>query len=182
MFGMQRKPQALALIALVSVLLLVAGCGNKPATKTEPPAVTDTVPTETIPQPTVPETSDLPDGNAINYKVMQPEEYGVKDIFFAFDKYDLDDTAMSTLAANARILKDAGVLILISGHSDERGTVEYNLALGEKRARAVRDYLTSLGVPSGRLLITSYGENKPFVRGHNEKAWAQNRRAHFENP
>ena len=72
--------------------------------------------------------------------------------------------------------------VLISGHCDERGTVEYNLALGEKRARAVKDYLVSLGVPARRLQITSYGESKPFAMGSNEAAWAQNRRAHFERP
>jgi peptidoglycan-associated lipoprotein len=74
------------------------------------------------------------------------------------------------------------VLILVSGHCDERGTVEYNLALGEKRANAVRDYLVSLGVPSRNLRVTSYGESSPFAAGHDEDAWALNRRAHFERP
>ncbi len=182
MFGMKRKQQVLVLVMIASVLLVLAGCGNKPDANTAPPALNDTTPTEVIPPVTVPETPDMPDGNAINYKGLAPSEYGIKDVFFAFDKYDLDDKAMAELADNARILKDAGVMVLISGHGDERGTVEYNLALGEKRARAVRDYLTTLGVSSGKMLITSYGENKPFATGHNEKAWAQNRRAHFENP
>jgi peptidoglycan-associated lipoprotein len=104
------------------------------------------------------------------------------DVYFAFDQYDLDNEAMGTLSRNAKILKEAGVTVLISGHCDERGTVEYNLALGEKRARAVRDYLVSLGVPAGKLMVTSYGESKPFAYGSTEDAWAQNRRSHFERP
>ncbi|PID80090.1 peptidoglycan-associated lipoprotein [bacterium DOLJORAL78_65_58] len=113
---------------------------------------------------------------------MAPAEYGVGDIFFAFDKYDLDREAMSILSANARALREADVVVMISGHCDERGTVEYNMALGEKRALAVRDYLVSLGVPARNLRTTSYGKSKPFAWGHNEAAWAKNRRAHFERP
>ncbi len=171
-----------ALALLTVILVAAAGCGNKPEAKSEPPVPVETTPTEVIPPTPTPEETATPDANAIDYKALQPEEYGVRDVFFAFDKYDLDDQALDILAQDARILKEAGVMILISGHCDERGTVEYNLALGEKRARAVRDYLASLGVPAGKMLITSYGENKPFARGHNEQAWAQNRRAHFENP
>ncbi len=178
---MQQKG-ILALALLIMVLMVATGCSKKHEVNTEPPVPEETVPAEVIPPTPTPEETATPDANAIDYKALQPQEYGVHDVFFAFDKYDLDDQALATLARDARILKEAGVMILISGHCDERGTVEYNLALGEKRARAVRDYLASLGVPEGKMLITSYGENKPFVRGHNEEAWAQNRRAHFENP
>ncbi len=178
---MQQKGMwVLALLAVV--LVAAAGCSKKHEVNTEPPVPVETTPAEVIPAPTTPEAETTPDANAIDYKALEPQEYGVHDVFFAFDKYDLDDQALATLADDARILKDAGVMILISGHCDERGTVEYNLALGEKRARAVRDYLVSLGVPAGKMLITSYGENKPFAQGHNEQAWAQNRRAHFETP
>lgn len=169
-------------ILLVVFLAVASGCSKKQPVETEPPVPVDNTPAEVIPETTVPETPEVPDANAIDYKSLQPSEYGVEDVFFGFDRYDLDDRAMATLARDARILKEAGVMVLISGHCDERGTVEYNLALGEKRARAVRDYLVSLGVPASRMLITSYGENKPFATGHNEEAWAQNRRAHFENP
>jgi peptidoglycan-associated lipoprotein len=113
---------------------------------------------------------------------MEPAEFGVEDVFFAFDQYELDGEAMSILSRNARILREADVLVLVSGHCDERGTVEYNLALGEKRANAVRDYLVSLGVPTRNLRVTSYGESSPFAMGHDEDAWALNRRAHFERP
>ena len=74
------------------------------------------------------------------------------------------------------------VIILLEGHCDERGTIEYNLALGEKRAKAVRDYLVTMGVASSRLRVTSYGESRPFALGSSETAWAKNRRAHFARP
>jgi peptidoglycan-associated lipoprotein len=89
---------------------------------------------------------------------------------------------MGVLSRNARILREIDVTVLIEGHTDERGTVEYNLALGERRAIAVKDYLVSLGVPARRLQVTSYGESRPFAMGSNENAWAQNRRAHFARP
>jgi len=177
-----KRVTVLALVLTAALLVLVSGCGNKPDTETAPPPPEDTGTTEIPTTPVVEQPVVPDDGNAIDRKNMEPSEYGVKDVFFAFDQYDLDDAAMAVLAQDARVLKDAGTLVLISGHCDERGTVEYNLALGEKRARAVRDYLASLGVPESRMLITSYGENKPFAVGHNEQAWAQNRRAHFERP
>ena len=169
----------LCLVILASGLVLTAGCGKKPAPQTDAdfePAV----PVQTIPEPVVPE---IPVAPAVDYTTMRPSEYGVEDVYFAFDRYDLDDRAMRVLARNAQILNDRSeVIILIEGHCDERGTVEYNLALGEKRAKAVRDHLVQLGVPTSRLRVTSYGESRPFAVGSNEQAWAQNRRAHFARP
>ena len=176
-----RKLVTLAVIALM-LSLAVSGCSKKPAVETDPTLGTETQPTEVIPTPPAAEPPEGQDGNAINRDGLEPSEYGVEDVFFAFDQYDLSDEAMAALANNARIMREAGVLILISGHCDERGTVEYNLALGEKRAKAVREYLISLGVTANKMLITSYGKTKPFADGHNERAWAQNRRAHFERP
>jgi peptidoglycan-associated lipoprotein len=104
----------------------------------------------------------------------------VKRIHFDFDKYDLRPDAVRTLGDNAgRIREHSQFRVRIEGHCDERGTVEYNLALGEKRARAARDYLVSLGVPSRRFTIISYGKERPLDPGHNEDAWALNRRAEF---
>jgi peptidoglycan-associated lipoprotein len=137
--------------------------------------------TETIPEPVKPEEQAVVPAGP-DYVNLDPADYGVGDVFFDFDQYDLDDEAMGVLSRDARILKEAGVTILISGHCDDRGTVEYNLALGEKRALAVRDYLVSLGVSTGMLKVTSYGESKPFAYGSTESAWDQNRRAHFERP
>ncbi len=102
------------------------------------------------------------------------------DIHFAFDRYDLSATARERLTRNAEfILKFPEAKIQIEGHCDERGTNEYNLALGVRRATATRNYLVSLGVPTNRLSTISYGEELPVDPRHNEEAWAKNRRAHF---
>jgi len=101
------------------------------------------------------------------------------DAFFDFDSYALREDARAALDRDARLLRDApDVNVTIEGHCDERGTVEYNLALGEKRANAARDYLVSAGVPTARIQTVSYGKERPFAEGHDETAWAQNRRAH----
>ncbi len=103
-------------------------------------------------------------------------------IRFDFDKYDLREDARRTLTRHAAKMKErenAQLKIRIEGHCDERGTVEYNLALGEKRARSARDFLISQGIPASRLSIISYGKERPSDRAHNEAAWAQNRRAEF---
>ena len=181
---------ALATLCVLALALLVfGGCSKKQA----PPPETDSTAFEdadsvfdemgtiegegeTEPEP---EATPLPD-----YASLEPAEFGVEDIFFAFDEYDLSSEAMTTLSQNARILRDdaSGVTVLIEGHCDERGTIEYNLALGEKRALAVKDYLVSLGISSHRLRVTSYGESRPFATGSYESVWAQNRRAHFARP
>lgn len=169
----------LAAVLAIAGLVLASGCAKKPAVETETaPVAQQPEPSETVP----PEITPEPPVAGPDYSGMEPSEYGVQDVFFAFNKYDLDDAAMATLSANARILRDMDVTVLVSGHCDERGTVEYNLALGEKRAKAVRDYLVTLGLPAARLRITSYGENTPFAQGHDESAWSLNRRAHFERP
>jgi len=102
------------------------------------------------------------------------------DVFFALDRSDLTSEGKDKLARNARLLKAASdVKIVVEGHCDERGTTEYNLGLGERRANAVKNYLISLGVSASRIRTISYGEEKPFAAGHMEAAWRQNRRAHF---
>lgn len=104
----------------------------------------------------------------------------LKMIHFDFDKYDIRPGDAEILKDNAAVLKKfSTVKIQIEGHCDERGTVEYNLALGERRASSAKKYLISLGVPEGRISTISYGEERPFDTGHNEEAWAKNRRGHF---
>jgi peptidoglycan-associated lipoprotein len=104
----------------------------------------------------------------------------LRDVHFAFDKYDITPSEKTVLDTNARWLKShAKALVLIEGHCDERGTNEYNLALGERRAKAARDYLASAGVPDSRITVVSYGEERPICSESTEACWAQNRRAHF---
>ncbi|MDJ0971582.1 MAG: peptidoglycan-associated lipoprotein Pal [Kiloniellales bacterium] len=101
-------------------------------------------------------------------------------VFFDFDKYDLKPEGRSTVEALAAWLNSfPAVTLTLEGHADERGTREYNLALGERRANAVKDYLIALGINAGRLTTISYGEERPAVPGSYEEAWAQNRRSQF---
>jgi peptidoglycan-associated lipoprotein len=102
------------------------------------------------------------------------------DVFFAFDRFDLSPMAKDSLTKNAGWLKqNPTARIMIEGHCDERGTNEYNLALGDRRANAAAAYLTSLGIAENRIETISYGEERPFAFGHDEATWAKNRRAHF---
>jgi peptidoglycan-associated lipoprotein len=104
----------------------------------------------------------------------------LKDIHFDFDKYDIRPGDAEILKENAALLvKFSSTKIQIEGHCDERGTIEYNLALGERRANHAKKYLVSLGIPENRLSTISYGKERPLDPGHNEEAWAKNRRAHF---
>lgn len=99
-------------------------------------------------------------------------------VYFAFDSYSLDDRAQQTLNRQATlVLRNNQVSLTIEGHADERGTREYNLALGERRATAVKDYLVAFGISPSRIRTISYGEERPAVLGSNEEAWARNRRA-----
>jgi len=101
-------------------------------------------------------------------------------IYFDFDKYNLREDARRILDLNAEILKtNPDVNIVIEGHCDERGTNEYNLALGENRAKAAKDYLVRLGIDASRITTLSYGEEQPVAMGHDEESWSQNRRGEF---
>jgi peptidoglycan-associated lipoprotein len=103
----------------------------------------------------------------------------LKPVFFALDSDSLDDTARKVLNANAEVLKTYRTwVITVEGHCDERGTAEYNLALGDRRALAAKNYLVSLGIPGDRIRTISYGNEFPFDPGHSESAWLKNRRAH----
>lgn len=104
----------------------------------------------------------------------------LKDIHFNFDQYDLDSNSKKVLEENATFLKsNPGMRVEIQGHCDERGTNNYNIALGERRAHSTKKYLVAQGVASSRVSIISYGEEKPFCSDSNENCWHQNRRAHF---
>ena len=130
--------------------------------------VTETLSTEDV-------DSELPE----DLVVLNQRGY-LEDVFFDTDRYDLTPEARGALAKNSSwLVKYPSVQILVEGHCDERNTREYNLALGERRASAVKNYLASLGVPSNRIRTISYGEERPFALGRSEEAWRLNRRAHF---
>jgi peptidoglycan-associated lipoprotein len=111
---------------------------------------------------------------------MSREEFVNQDVHFAFDSFTLSEEAKALLEQKATwLMENSQVTVQIEGHCDERGTTAYNLALGERRANAVKRYLVALGVDTSRLTTISYGEEFPLDPGHNEEAWARNRRAHF---
>ena len=152
---------------------MTTGGGTPPA---RPPAPPDPVP-ESTPIPPEPGITNDPlagDLDAINKNSpFQP-------VFYPLDSFEVDGTGQQALNTNAGILKKYPTwVITIEGHCDERGTAEYNLALGEKRALAAKTYMISLGVPADRLRTVSYGKEFPFDPGHDEGAWHKNRRAHF---
>jgi peptidoglycan-associated lipoprotein len=108
------------------------------------------------------------------------ETSALRDVHFDFDRYEIRSQDSGVLDENVKWLKaNAAALLLIEGHADERGTNEYNLALGERRAKATRDHLVSLGIDGGRITVISYGEERPLCTERTEACWAQNRRAHF---
>jgi peptidoglycan-associated lipoprotein len=117
------------------------------------------------------------------YASMTTDEIAKKyltDVFFAYDSVELTEESRGALQKNAEFMKRRPTArILIEGHADSRGTNEYNLALGERRADSARDYMVSLGIPAERITISSKGEEQPFCREENESCWHQNRRGHF---
>ncbi len=136
------------------------------------------------------EEAKKPAGGELEKSLVAKKESGIegevfetkmlKDIHFDFDKYDIRRGDEEILRENAALLKKyPRVKIQVEGHCDERGTVEYNLALGERRANHTKKYLISLGIASNRVSTISYGKERPLDKGHNEEAWANNRRAHI---
>jgi peptidoglycan-associated lipoprotein len=125
--------------------------------------------------------TDIGPGGTPSGIALVGEQYSpFKDIYFDFDQSTIRDDAKPVLAGIAGYLaKESGKSLIIEGHCDSRGTAEYNMALGERRAEAARKYLAALGVKSAALQTVSYGKEKPFMQGESEEAWAKNRRGHF---
>jgi peptidoglycan-associated lipoprotein len=179
-------------ILAVVLVTLVAACGKKQPPVAPPPAPPPPVVTQEAPPPPPPAAKPpapapvppAPTEEEIFARMSLAELNAKKpldDINFEYDKADLTDRARAGLQKNAGWLgKWTSTKILIEGHADSRGTNEYNLALGERRAAAVRDYLVTLGVPAARMSIVSKGEEQPLCTEEAEPCWAQNRRAHFE--
>jgi len=180
-----------ALLVSLGVLAILVGCSSRkittsaedqsllqkqrtgtPSTEatriTEPeivPPLTPAISSQSHPSP-MPAASSLPTG-------------ALGDVFFDYDRFTLRSDAITTLESNARVLMARdGTKLLIEGHCDERGTLAYNLVLGERRAQSVKRYFQELGIAVSRLHITSYGKERPFCQEHREACWQQNRRAH----
>lgn len=164
------------LTAGLLALLVLAGCTSSEPEPVEPEVIEQ--PTEPAPPPTVrPEPKPVvsPEGVPLDPQSGDP----IATVFyFDFDRSELKPRARTILSGHARYLRDnASARITIEGHCDERGTREYNLALGERRAATVRSYLQSLGVRASQMSTVSFGEERPVDPGHSESAWAKNRRA-----
>ena len=173
--------QSALVVTLLIAGTLVVGCGKKkPVVPPAPPVAPATPPP--APEPPRDVATQVDEYTRIkNMPVDEIERLGLlSDIHYDFDRADIRDGDRQTLTKNAEVLKKFDFLrITVEGHCDERGTVEYNLALGERRARAAFDYLISLGVAADRLKSVSYGKEVPICRESSEECWARNRRAHF---
>jgi peptidoglycan-associated lipoprotein len=178
------------LAVLLTLGFILAGCPARKVVQPESPKPVITPEeakekaVEVKPEEKITEKITEPELAKIETKEEKPkyieERSPFEDIHFDFDKYDIRPDAKPVLQAIASwLLKNTSVNILIEGHCDERGTDEYNLALGDRRAKATRDYLTALGIPSNRVEMLSYGEEKPLCTDKTEGCWAKNRRAHF---
>jgi len=185
-------------VALLVLVVVMVGCAKRPATiAASAPAPTGAAGATGSPaspsapassgatpmQPSTPATATptvSPSGGARPVPRDFTAIADLKDVFFDFDKYDIRPTDAKMLDANAAWLKShENMLVLVEGHCDERGTNEYNLALGERRAKATMNYLVAQGVQANRITIISYGEERPVCTEHTEACWAKNRRAHF---
>ena len=183
------RPTAV-LIAVVA-MTTAAACHKKapPVARPAPPAATTAAavstrppaPPEPVAEPTVVPPEPVRD-DAISSASLDDlnKSSPLKPVYFELDSSDLSPVAQKALDENAALLKRySSWAVTVEGHCDERGTAEYNLALGERRAIAARAYLVSLGIPADRLRTVSYGKEFPFDPGHEETAFAKNRRAHF---
>ena len=189
---MRSAARRAALVVLILFAVAVAACGKKtpPVARAAPPASAPGSPTaaprppappEPVPDPTIVPPEPVREDSIASASLDDLNRNSpIKPVFFEYDSSDITTEARETLDANAAALKKySSWTITIEGHSDERGTAEYNLALGERRAVAARAYLVSLGIPGDRLRTVSYGKEFPFDPGHDDAAWSKNRRAHF---
>ena len=179
-----------------ALLVFLYGCPKKkPATPpadlnvetttvpTPPPA--PPAPTQEVQQPAAPQVNDQKEDPLLSQDMQvvnsELQRRGFSpDVYFDYDESSLSDDTRDKLSRNADLLKgNTQLAVTIEGHADSRGTSEYNLALGERRANAVRDYLTSLGVAATRLRTISYGKERPVCTEEVESCWSQNRRAHM---
>lgn len=156
-----------AMVAVLVGMLCLAGCASPP-----PPPAPDTGSEWTEAPSPVPPPEPEPER-------VRATRVELQTVYFDFDRYDIRSDARPALRANAEAISDVSGVVTVEGNCDERGSAEYNLALGERRASAVKRYLVDLGVSSSKLRTVSFGEERPAVQGHDESAWRYNRRADF---
>ncbi len=186
---MLRRMPVLSYVLMLSLLVFMAGCKSCGKQVIEdvpaPPPVEKPAPEPKVVVEKTPEPDPVPvkierEAPAPPTAQMLNDMGVLQTVYFGFDSSTLNDQARALLRANADWLKaNPGHTVVMGGHCDERGTKEYNLALGERRASAARDYLASLGAATSGLRVISYGEEDPAASGHNEDAWAKNRRCTF---
>ena len=172
---------------LLMLGLTVAACGNKQVAVTPPPPVAPTAPAAP-PAPPAPPTAPpaapaprtLSEDELFAQASMADVQKEFRDVYFDLDNSAIKDDGRAALTANANYMKRrTSVRVTIEGHCDERGTAEYNLGLGDRRANAVKAYLVELGVPASSITVVSKGKEAPFCSESNEACWQQNRRGHF---
>ena len=184
-----KRSRALSVLTLTMIVvsfMLVAGCQQKAATRPEqtsqPPAKEQP---EAAKEQKGPEKITEEKAGTVTSEDMPPgyaegKEGMFEDVLFDYDKYDVKDSYKAEMQAiSAWMSKNTSATLSVEGHCDDRGTNEYNLALGDRRAKSVKDLLISLGVRSSRIETISYGEEKPACTEQSEECWAKNRRAHF---
>jgi peptidoglycan-associated lipoprotein len=187
---MVTRAAQVTLMSLLLAGLMITGCARRPATTAASAAAPAAAPSPApAPAPSAPSPAPAPPAPAAAAAPAPaprpvPKEFmavaALKEVYFDFDKYDIRPEDAKTLDANATWLKSNGDnLVLIEGHCDERGTNEYNLALGERRAKSTMNYLVSQGIQANRITIISYGEERPVCTEKTEACWAKNRRANF---
>jgi peptidoglycan-associated lipoprotein len=195
------KKMSRVILTSAAVLALLATPACKTNRRKVDPVVTPTATTAetTAPEVSMPERTDTPveperdfvQETPVQEEVM-PTDIGrlntyvherglIRDAYYNYDEATLDGAAQDALQTSATWLKGDGAAynVLIEGHCDERGTEQYNLALGDRRANTAKDYLVTLGINAGRIRTVSYGEERPFDAGHDDTAWRENRRAHL---
>ena len=176
------------IVFLISILfIIVIGCGGSKETLKEPEGTKQTELDVQVQQPEKVENVNVNDQDVNqreaekeNIYVPEGKKINLSTIYFDFDRFDIRPDARRILMENARVLdSNPGLNIIIEGHCDERGTIDYNLVLGEKRAESAKNFLVIYGIRGDRITKVSFGEEKPAVDEHNERAWALNRRCNF---
>lgn len=193
---MQKRISFHAVFVIIIAVFITAGCAKQEVVKKDegiaptqtvkqddskkPAATASTLTNAAAAVPTKAPDQPLPVQQTQKSSTTEQLQSALNKIYFDFDSADVSESARDTLSNNAaEMMKDKSVKFRIEGNCDERGSTEYNLALGERRAKAARKYLVTMGVKPDRLSVISYGEEKPAVQGSDESAWAKNRRDEF---